>query len=110
MMTSDEVNMHFLLSLEVNNPENHNKKTEIKEEYQDNRKKRILQILEIAKVTKDDYLEALSWSRAAYAIHLKRDIDEIYINSYNPEWLQAWDGNIDIQPCTDFFGVITYIT
>ena len=88
----------------------YNKKTETKEEYQVNRKRRILQLLKIAKVSEDDYLEALSWTRAGYAIHLKRDLDEIYINSYNPEWLQAWDGNIDIQPCTDFFGVITYVT
>ena len=43
-------------------------------------------------------------------IVLARDIDEIYINNYNPEWLLAWDGNIDIQPCFDFFGVVTYIT
>ena len=32
------------------------------------------------------------------------------MNNYNPEWLEAWDGNIDIQPCSDFFAVITYIT
>jgi hypothetical protein len=88
----------------------YNKKTETKEEYQVNRKKRILQILDIAKVSEDDSLEALIWSRAGYAIHLKRDLDEININSYNPEWLQAWDGSIAIQPCTDFFGVITYVT
>ena len=41
---------------------------------------------------------------------LKRDLDEIYINSYNPEWLEAWDGNIDIQPCFDYYAVLTYIT
>ena len=44
----------------------YNKKTETKEEYQVNRKKRILQLLEIAKVSEDDYLEALSWTRAGY--------------------------------------------
>ena len=35
---------------------------------------------------------------------------EMYVNSYNPEWIMAWDGNIDIQLCLDFFAVITYIT
>ena len=40
----------------------------------------------------------------------KRDISEIYVNTYNKEWLTAWDGNIDIQPCFEYFGVITYIT
>mgnify|MGYP006168924931 FL=1 len=34
----------------------------------------------------------------------------MYVNSYNPEWILAWDGNIDIQLCLDFFAVITYIT
>ena len=45
-----------------------------------------------------------------YSVVLKRDIDEINVNNYNPEWIICWDGNIDIQPCLDFFGVITYIT
>ena len=26
------------------------------------------------------------------------------------EWLEAWDGNLDIQPCFDYFAVITYVT
>ena len=88
----------------------YNKKTESKKEYKINRKKRILQLLEIAEISEEDYLEALSSQRVGYSVHLKRDIDEIYINSYNPEWIQAWDGNIDIQPVFDFFEVITYVT
>ena len=63
----------------------------------------------VAGVSESDYFEALSYSRAGYSVHLKRDLDEIHINSYNPEWIQAWDGNIDIQPCFDYFGMITYI-
>ena len=43
-------------------------------------------------------------------IYLKRDIDEIFINNYNPEWLEAWDSNIDISLVSDFHGAITYIT
>jgi hypothetical protein len=86
------------------------KKEETKEEYEINRKKRILELLAVAGVSDSDYIEALSYSRAGYSVHLKRDLDEIYINSYNPEWIRAWDGNIDIQPCFDYFGVITYVT
>ena len=52
----------------------------------------------------------MSYSRVGYSYHQKRDIDEIYINSYDPEWILAWNGNIDKQPCFDFFGVITYTT
>ena len=77
----------------------YNKKEETKGQYFTNRKKRILDLLERAEVSENDYLEALSWSRAGYSIHLKRDIDEIFINSYDPEWIRAWDGNIDKQPC-----------
>ena len=87
----------------------YNKKTETKEEFIVNRKKRILQLLALPEVSEDDYIEALSWSRAGYSVHLKRNLNEIYINSYNPEWIRAWDGNIDIKPVFDFFEVITYI-
>ena len=41
---------------------------------------------------------------------LKRTPQEIYINNYNPEWIKAWNGNIDLQVCLDHFAVITYIT
>ena len=67
-------------------------------------------MLAIAEVSEHDYVSALSYSRAAYSVHLKRDLDEIYINSYDPEWIRAWDGNIDKQPTFDYFGVITYVT
>jgi hypothetical protein len=32
------------------------------------------------------------------------------VNTYNPEWISAWNGNMDIQLCFDFFAVITYIS
>ena len=41
---------------------------------------------------------------------LQRDISEIYINNFNPEWLEIWDANHDLAPVKDFFGVITYVT
>ena len=88
----------------------YDKKSETEESYKINRKKRILELLEHAEVTPSDYITALSYSRVGYSYHQKRDIDEIYINSYDPEWILAWDGNIDKQPCFDFFGVTTYTT
>ena len=65
------------------------KSKETKEEYVKNRKLRIMELLKIADVSMDAYLNALTYSRAGYSVHLKRDLDEIYINSYNPEWLRA---------------------
>ena len=41
---------------------------------------------------------------------LQRDLDDIYVNNYNPEWAEAWNANHDIQPALDYFAVITYIT
>ena len=39
-----------------------------------------------------------------------RDIDELWVNSYNPETTTAWNGNTDFQFCLDFYAIITYIT
>ena len=49
-------------------------------------------------------------SLSGNVVILKRDVSEICINNYNVEWILAWDGNIDLQFCLDFFAVITYIT
>ena len=55
------------------------------------------------------YEEALMVVKGGYAITYKRDISEIYANTYNKEWLTAWNANMDIQLCLDYFAVITYI-
>ena len=34
----------------------------------------------------DLYEEALQASNGGFSIILERDIDELYVNSYNPEW------------------------
>ena len=83
---------------------------ESKEDHQNFIKKRIKKVCEAAEVTLDEYLLALSFSKKGYTIVQKRDIDEIFVNSYNAEWLLAWNGNMDLQICLDFFSVITYIT
>merc|ERR1712105_254112 len=31
-------------------------------------------------------------------------------NNYNKEMILAWDGNLDIQVCLDFFAIVTYIS
>ena len=88
----------------------YNKKTETKNDYEITRRNRIIELLRMAEVNHDHYYLALKYSRAGYSVHLKRDLDEIYINSYNIEWIRAWKGNIDIQPCFDHFAVVTYVT
>ena len=91
--------------------EKYNKDEESVEEYKKNRSARIDELLQLAGGTYDEYLKAIQSSvKAGLMILLERDIDEGYINAFNPEWLEAWEGNIDLQPCFDYFAVITYIT
>jgi len=56
------------------------------------------------------YEDSLGVSRKGYTLFHKRDIDEIYVNNYNIEWILNWDANLDIQICLDFYAVITYIS
>ena len=80
-------------------------------EYEENRKKRILLMLEHANVTEDEYLAAITQSnRRGITVVLQRDLGECFVNNYNGEWLRCWSGNMDIQVTLDFFSVITYIT
>ena len=92
----------------------YNKNEESEELFYINREKRIKQLLSVIGYdTEEDwnlYIEALSNSKRGYSIILQRDIDEVFVNSFNPEWILAWQGNIDLQICLDFFAVITYIT
>ena len=67
-------------------------------------------ILRVAKVAEKDYYEALSVSCRGITIVLKRSPSEIFINNYNPEWIAAWNANLDIQLCLDHYAVSTYIT
>ena len=41
---------------------------------------------------------------------LKRTIQEISINNYNPHWIWAFNANMDIQIPLDYFSIITYIS
>ena len=58
----------------------------------------------------EEYENALSVNKSGYRPFYKRDVSETMVNTYNPEWLSAWNGNMDIQLCLDFFAVITYIS
>merc|ERR1712168_979653 len=58
----------------------------------------------------EQYEKALSVNKKGYSINYARDVDEIMVNTYNPEWIVAWNGNMDFQLCLDYFAVITYIS
>ena len=78
--------------------------------YRLNKKRRIEAVLEKAEVTLTEYENALSFTRVGYLVIHERDVTEIYINTYNIEWIRAWNGNIDVSPCFDYHSVITYIS
>ena len=48
--------------------------------------------------------------RKGSEVILRRDIDEIMLNNYNPEWIVCWSANLDLSCIYDFYGAITYVT
>ena len=56
------------------------------------------------------YVDALRFSSSGYSLVMARDIDELWVNSYNPEITIVWDGNTDFQFCFDFYAIIAYIS
>ena len=91
-------------------------KKESPEEYDRNIRKRIEMVLKLASaggepITYHQYeMAVLQQPRKGSEVLLRRDIDEIFVNNYNQEWIVAWDANLDISPVYDYFGIITYIT
>ena len=81
-----------------------------RKEYQENRRKRIKALCDLAGVAVEDYKRYLKMRRSGYSVILQRDTMQRDINAYNIEWLRAWNGNLDLQPVLDFFAVITYVT
>ena len=91
----------------------YNKDSETKETLAVNRVARIKDLLNVAGLTEEeqkDYNNALGYSTGGYNVIMQRDLDEVMVNSFNPEWAGTWDGNTDVHPTLDFFAVITYIT
>ena len=68
----------------------YDKVNESKEEYKTNMENRIDELLKIAGAEYKEYREAIECSvKQGHMILLARDIDEGYINAFNPEWLEA---------------------
>ena len=69
-----------------------------------------MKLCQKANVQYNEYIEALETSTSGYSVVLARDLDELFINPYNREWMKAWNANMDLQVVLDFFAVITYVT
>ena len=89
----------------------YNLEEENKDDYEMNRKERIKRVLDEAGVNIQEYESAIKESsKRGVTVILARDITETMINNYNGEWIRAWNANLDLQVCLDFFSIITYIT
>ena len=55
------------------------------------------------------YHDLLRHSIKGFGIVLTRDVDEVWTNKYNSEFLEIWDGNIDVALVFDMYAVVTYI-
>ena len=60
--------------------------------------------------SKKEYEEAISTTAQGNVIILERKVKEVWTNTYNPDWLKCWNGNMDIQLAHDPYAVLTYIT
>ena len=56
------------------------------------------------------YHYCLSISDYGTKLILKREVSEMFVNNYNPFWMEAWNANMDLQLCLDYFSIITYMT
>ena len=64
--------------------------------YKINKRQRIELLLAKADISLEDYEKALSVTRVGFKVVHERDLEEIFINSYNIEWIRAWNGNMDM--------------
>ena len=65
--------------------------------------------LEMLKINSDLYYEALGVSERGKTVVLKRSVKDRCVNNYNPMFLKAWNGNMDLQFCHDTYAGISFI-
>ena len=56
-----------------------------------------------AEIDYDEYKKALRISERGKTVVLKRSVKDRMVNNYNPMFLKAWNGNLDIQFCQDTY-------
>lgn len=53
--------------------------------------------------------EACSTLTKKTSVTLKRQVQDVWINQYNPDLLRCWNANIDIQYIVDAYSCVVYI-
>ena len=83
-----------------------NEWTDIPEHWRINSLTDFLAYLEMSET---DYIEALKTSITIPTPFLKRNVDERWINAYNPRCLATWQANMDCQYITNGYAAASYI-
>ena len=60
-------------------------------------------------LTEEEYLECLRYTEKGTVLFLKRRVKERDINNFNPEMLEAWNANMDLQIALDPYAILMYI-
>ena len=61
--------------------------------------------------TKKEYYWAISIStKNDFKLHLKKDTNSCFVNSYNPVLLKAWQAKISLQPVNKYYEAVSYMT
>ena len=67
------------------------------------------EVLHKAKVTMEQYENALEVSKSGRNVILKRDMNEQCVNAYSPCILKAWQANMDFQFIIDAYACLMYV-
>ena len=67
------------------------------------------ELLDKAKVTEQEYVDALELSTNSSVVILQREPSECYINNYNPSVMLAWQANMDIQFVLNAYACVMYV-
>ena len=67
-------------------------------------------LLRKTEISRDTYIQALKICSKSNSIVMKRSPSQCWINTYNPDVLRAWKGNMDIQYILDPYACVMYIT
>ena len=66
-------------------------------------------ILVTCNITYDQFKESLTAITKKNTIYHKRDLNDGWVNKYNPTLLHAWNANMDIQYVMDPYSCVAYI-
>lgn len=67
------------------------------------------QLFDALQLTQDIYEKAYNVVNSKQAVVLRRNLNELWINQYNPFLLKCWDANLDIQFVLDPLSCIVYV-